>query len=458
MPGLEKHLLPGKCFFDWRIMGQGTIPSDWEGGFCCWSVLWPDSPQWNAVLRGVLTLPAQGRFWDEHTGIITEAQAVVEQTFDNNLHLTEVFMSCSDGTNSGLQAIANAIVQLSIANASGGASGGCGCSVEVVTNVNGGYQGSVTPPVGGVPVPMYGTVPPVSIPFGEIPEGFADKEEWDLTRCQVANGLIDGAIATLRAWGAINFGQTIGLAGLVVAAAVGLITLGPLMIPLLLAALLVMVGVTGIFITTADDMEANRDDWICAMMQGQNAEGVIGLLSDIMDVLIAGLSVTTVVGAAIKTVLLVLFSTDNVNKLMQDIAHYQYPEADCSGCLCPLFSPDAASGPKEATVILAETLTSVDAGGGDYTDRDRFDVGVTVNGNAFGSWCGADLQIVSWELLSGSVESGASATAAWQVYDNEGNEVYNDSVPPELPLCGAYLATISAVANTWRATFEECPE
>jgi hypothetical protein len=178
-----------------------------------------------------------------------------------------------------------------------------------------------------------------------------------------------------------------------------------------------------------------------------------------MDVLIAGLSVTTVVGAAIKTVLLVLFSTDNVNKLMEKIAHYQYPEADCSGCLCPLFSADTASGPKEATVILAQTLTSVDAGGGDYTDRDRFDVGITVNGTAYGEWCGPNLQIVSWELLSGSVEPGASVSPAhWLIYDNEGTLVYDDSVPPELPLCGAYLATVSAVANTWRATFEECPE
>jgi hypothetical protein len=305
---------------------------------------------------------------------------------------------------------------------------------------------------------MYGTVPPITIPFGQLPAGFETQEEWDLSRCQVANGLVDGAVATLRIWGAINFGQTVGLAALVIAAAVGLITLGPLMIPLLIGYLLVMAGVTGIFVTTADDIESNRDEWICAMMQGNTTEGVVGLLSDVMDVLVAGLSTTTLVGAAVKGVLLVLFSTDNLNKLMENIASYTYPEADCSGCLCPLFSPDVASGPKAETVILSETLTSVSAGGGDYSDRDRYDVGVTINGDQ-SVWCGPNLQIVSWELLSGSVEAGVDASsAAWIIYDNEGALVYNDITPPELPLCGAYLATISAVANTWEAVFEACPE
>src|SRR3989304_9661396 len=77
-------------------MGQGTIPSDWEGEYCRYAVCWPNSPQWLAVLRGVLALPASGRFWDGHTGTITEAQQVIVETYDTNLHLGEVIMACND--------------------------------------------------------------------------------------------------------------------------------------------------------------------------------------------------------------------------------------------------------------------------------------------------------------------------------------------------------------------------
>jgi hypothetical protein len=330
--------------------------------------------------------------------------------------------------------------------------------VDVVVGVNGGYQGSVVAPVGGGTIPVYGTVPAKTVPFGDLPEGFATEEEWNLSRCQVANGLIDGATATLRLWAAINFGQSAGLAGLIIAAAVGLITLGPLMIPLLIGALLVLVGISGTLADAADAVEADRESWVCALMTGNSVPGIIGLLSDLMDVIIAGLSVTSVVGAAIKTALLVLFSTDNLNKLMEKIASYSYPDADCSGCECPLFSADISTGVKGATEILSQTLTSVSAGGGDYSDRDRYDVGVTVNGDQ-SVWCGPNLALVSWDLLSGSVEVGPDASgAAWVLYDNEGTLVYSDIVPPTLPICCAYLATISAVANTWEAVFEECPE
>lgn len=53
------------------------IPNDWAGvEWGCVLVEWPLSEQWFGILRGLVTTPVRGRFWDGSTGTITDAQAI----------------------------------------------------------------------------------------------------------------------------------------------------------------------------------------------------------------------------------------------------------------------------------------------------------------------------------------------------------------------------------------------
>lgn len=58
-------------------MPRYPIPTDWDGTtFACVIIEWPDSEQWFGLLRGLITTPTRGRFWDERTGTIKDIQAV----------------------------------------------------------------------------------------------------------------------------------------------------------------------------------------------------------------------------------------------------------------------------------------------------------------------------------------------------------------------------------------------
>jgi len=61
------------------------IPQDWNGEWECIEVQWPKSVMWSALLRGLLTMPERGRFWDEKTGTIKDAQAIGRAIYDANI-------------------------------------------------------------------------------------------------------------------------------------------------------------------------------------------------------------------------------------------------------------------------------------------------------------------------------------------------------------------------------------
>ena len=70
-------------------MGLAVIPDDWTAGYVSLCVDWPDSPDWLAILRGLLTSPHTEEFWDKFTGTPSDALAAIMPTFDNNLHMGE---------------------------------------------------------------------------------------------------------------------------------------------------------------------------------------------------------------------------------------------------------------------------------------------------------------------------------------------------------------------------------
>lgn len=60
------------------------IPDDWSGEWECFNIEWPNSPNWLAILLGLLTTIGQGRYWDEKTGTIKDAQAIANEMFERN--------------------------------------------------------------------------------------------------------------------------------------------------------------------------------------------------------------------------------------------------------------------------------------------------------------------------------------------------------------------------------------
>jgi len=65
------------------------IPSDWDGeSWECFQIQWPNSPEWLAVLRGLVTLPMRGRNWDETSGSIRDVQRIGFLIENANIPLT----------------------------------------------------------------------------------------------------------------------------------------------------------------------------------------------------------------------------------------------------------------------------------------------------------------------------------------------------------------------------------
>lgn len=315
-------------------MGQGVIPNDWMGEYCCYTVQWPNSPQWLAVLRGVLALPATGRFWDEHTGVITEAQAVIVDTYDTNLHLEEVLMSCNDTTSVALTAIANSIALL----ANSGSNQGC-CSTPQV-QVNNTIQGSVSPPVGSSPVPIYGSTPPLALSPDEVPSGYDTLEEYQADKCRKANSLVNATIAANKALGAITSFNVTGLTALTVMAIGGVLVVAPELIPLLVAGIIFLAANVSYLDAAGDYMQDHKEEWVCALYNEDSVSGMVAAISDLLDILVSAISATGPIGFTIKTAVLLLLNTDNLNKLLTNAPMLGVTEIDCSNCDCDILTYD----------------------------------------------------------------------------------------------------------------------
>jgi len=294
---------------------QGTIPDDWEGEYCRYAVCWPNSPMWLAVLRGVLTLPARGRFWDEHTGTITEAQSVIRETFDNNLHLEEVIMSCND---TGLSEIAAALRLLALAQQQSAAA-----AVNCCGAGSSGNAPAIEPPLGTIEQGNPFSDPP--------PEGFDSWEEFQNDKCAVANDIVNQLQASLERIGVLNFGA-LSLDALGIALAV-LITLAiPAEVIIAIAALLISVVGEIIVTTLLSIVNDNEADLVCQLFSGSTANDSSGLFQNALAGYVdAGVS-DPLEAYAIKTMARYMVNASEVNRLYIKDLTKVWPSGDCSGC------------------------------------------------------------------------------------------------------------------------------
>jgi hypothetical protein len=311
-------------------MGDAIIPSDWEGEYCKFAVCWPNSPRWLAVLRGVLTIPASGRFWNEQTGTITEAQEVICETFDYNFRNEGVIMACGD---SGLADIASALLALAQAqqnmvNATLRTSGGCcdprgslgaGTMPETINSESPGDPGNDPPP-----------------------EGFESWEEFFANLCARANDFLVRLENSVDDWRNLVFADVTG-AILAVAAALLLSVTVPFID--VFAAILILLGVEaqqvlGYILSILND---NHAALLCAIYTGATpAESRANLLTVFNGFVDEG-GFSAINGFAVKNVFSSLVSPDEFNHLADKSLVQTYAEADCSSCSPDCYTWDFAS-------------------------------------------------------------------------------------------------------------------
>lgn len=308
------------------------IPDDWDNEtWCRWSVCWPQSEKWEGLLRGLLTLPQRGRTWDERTGSILGVQSIGYEISEANLPLNGVIMACNDtGLQESFSDIALALRYLADRQFSKpcceGAGGGGGS--------NGGFVGTVVQPVGGNTIPVYGNSPPAELPEGQdFPEGFESVEEWSVHRCAVANQIVDGVLFSLSGLATLNLLNVNVLGVLVLAAIPGFLAFPPAAIGVMIGALIVLAATQATLITVRNLIVENRQDLICILITYDSVSLIIGYLADFIDFLLAIIPVVGPVALALKTILLLLFNDDALNKLFDSSADFSYPDADCSGCV-----------------------------------------------------------------------------------------------------------------------------
>ena len=294
------------------------IPDDWDGvSTCRWAVCWPDSDKWKAILYGLLEDPNQGRFWDFSTGNFLELREKFKPIYDYNFNLKEAIMACNDASLGTLIQAMTLLIQTQC------------CSNGPPPN--GGIQVVITTPE-GTTQPVYGSVPPAELPEGEVPTDYPGTlEEYDADKCRTAAAMVDGWAATIRNLSYISFAQSVGLITIVLLALADLIVLPVFLIPILIAAAIGVVGLRAGLQALADGIEANKAELVCILIQNNNTETIIGLLSDAIDAIIAALSVSTLLGLALKTIAMVLMNTDTLN-LLFTLVQGQGDTYDCSDC------------------------------------------------------------------------------------------------------------------------------
>lgn len=166
------------------------VPDDFEVGqeLTCFEVQWPDTPQWVALLHGFVSAIGHGRFWDEKTGVIKDAQSIARQIYDATIPLV---LCCDSGgpddgdDDTGTAGTTGGIIE------SFGAILMANCSIPYgALRWNDGileyrYCGEWYPVIGDGPIGA--SPPPDTEEIGELPDEFPD----DPTACSKTETVTD---------------------------------------------------------------------------------------------------------------------------------------------------------------------------------------------------------------------------------------------------------------------------
>lgn len=196
-----------------------------------------------------------------------------------------------------------------------------------------------------VGIVVQGTTPGGEVQYGEQPglaqgdsetdpppEGFDTWEAYYTHKCQVANHLADGLISSLRNIGLLNLVNLAAAGALVGAALGGFILLPPAAVPVLIAAVVALGISQAILYEIGDWLQDNRDELVCGLYNSESAGAATDFFAGMIDEALAALTVASSLHPVIRTIALILASTDTLNQLFNASLSANYPGADCSNC------------------------------------------------------------------------------------------------------------------------------
>lgn len=296
-------------------MSQVPIPDDWDGQtWDCAIVEWPASDDWLAILRGLITWPQRGRFWDAETGSILDAQAVGLEIFNRNI--------AGDSMGSCVDTLASIFNQIIITNNQ---------LVQAAYNTTCGCGGS-----NGAGISS--DEPSSFVDNGtDFPTGYTDRAEYDDAKCDLSQYVIDTLVSDLESLKVVNVA---GKSAAALAGLLGLLLLTPVPFDELIAGVaiailsLVSAGINS-YVTALSELSARISAMdICELYGASNASLAV---ENVEDWIAGGTytlqSATVQLGQA-------LVGTNAVNVLFDDksdsVNYGELPNGDCSGCvICP---------------------------------------------------------------------------------------------------------------------------
>lgn len=382
------------------MFGQGNIPDDWEGEYCRFAVCWPNSPQWLAVLRGVLTIPARGRFWDKHTGSILNAQSVIRETFDSNLHLEESLMSCNDSS------IGEALAKIAAALATQSANACCD------------RRGS-----GGAPTiaPPFNPIIPGNPDIDEPPAGFESWEEFNAQKCSIAWNIVETLEQDLGEMAIMVFGGT-SLSGLAALLAIAFATPIPFDDIVAIAGLLLTVVAEIIITTTLSLVNDNEEELVCELYNGQSSSDSRSLyLAKFGELVASGVS-DPIEAFAINSLMAYMLGSAVTNRLYEKDLTRIWAARDCEDCQSEWYfsilpsgqeSGDLVSGSMDADSVLFVASAVLETGSDPCAGNYLLVVNTPTGG-----------RVASITLASGAL-SAAACGVDWQWIEQSNGSLWN---------------------------------
>lgn len=365
-------------------MGDVVIPDDWDGEYCCYSVRWPNSFRWLAVLNGLIDLAGSGYYWNEETGDVTETIEIVRETFDYNFKNYGVIMACTDDIANALLEIANALREQSTNSCCGGIGG-----------TNGGSGGA-----GMEPTTPSETVDDEDSHEGPPPDGYDSWEEFDELKCNWATYVVNQMIVDVATMSVVTIG-TSSATGLATILVTLLVT--PVGWVILLEIAVIMIAATleaGFYSWITSNLEDNFNDYVCALVEGTTVDGSISSFVDTANTLIDDdTNFNSLTGYWAKQILKGLASIDSINRLYER-QPFEPPSAECD-CETPTTGYEVLRGVElsehPSNPFLIEAIDDPDGGavaqcGSDaQVIRFTFDVPVTITEIVIGGsgLCGA---------------------------------------------------------------------
>lgn len=271
------------------------IPDDWNGtSWCHFSISWPDSLNWRAILAGFITTPMLGRTWDADTGTITDVQEIGREILEKNLDWRYALVSTCDQMDVGRLITALNGIAASIRAASCCAPGNGIGYVDV--------DGEL----------YYGTEQPIEKPttFGEGEE-FPSEAAFSTHLCNAANNIVSGLILSLNNWSVLTVASLVA-GGLIIAF---FVATPPV-------ALFLAMGALGfafaLFAAAADYISEHREEWVCAIYSATNYSDMLVRIDSLVNDLVIELDVGPF-SVQLTDLIHAMINTDTLNKAYTNV-------------------------------------------------------------------------------------------------------------------------------------------